>query len=144
MGKASRTKGHGFEREAARDMQLVYPTAKRGIGQSRGGGAELPDVDGTPFHIECKRGVKVNVRAALRQAQRDSQGRPVLVLVKEDRIGTVADRIPTFAVMPWDELLVLLVRAECGLPAPAARAAVAQMRATRARTPDDAGGVVVE
>lgn len=125
MGSMSRTKGHSWEREAAADFRLVYSTAKRGIGQSRGGGAELPDVDGTPFHVECKRGKRVNVRAAVAQAKRDTRGRPPLVVLKEDHTAPLA-------VLPWDELLVLLLRVEHALSEGAARALVTTAREARA------------
>ena len=48
-------------------------------------GSEAPDVDLTPFWIECKRGKKVNLRAALRQATEATDGRPCLVIGRDDR-----------------------------------------------------------
>lgn len=72
-GRASRTKGHGFEREIAAWLrERVGIEAKRGLSQPRGGTAEEPDVltpGGWPLWLECKRGKKTDSRAALRQAR---------------------------------------------------------------------------
>ena len=72
-GKASRTKGHGFEREIAAWLRdAVGIDAKRGLSQPRGGTAEEPDVltpGGWPLWLELKRGKKTDSRAALRQAR---------------------------------------------------------------------------
>ena len=85
MGALSRRKGAGFEREAATELRRVWPEAKRGLGQSRAA-SEVPDVEGTPFWPECKRGKRVNIRAAIAQALEASKadGRPVLVVSRED------------------------------------------------------------
>ena len=72
-GRASRTKGHGFEREVAAWLrEKVGIEAKRGLSQPRGGTAEEPDVltpGGWPLWLELKRGKKTDSRAALRQAR---------------------------------------------------------------------------
>lgn len=65
MGAMQRRKGARFEREAANAFAVLFPDAKRGIGQSRWGG-EVPDVDGTPFWVECKRS-NTTSSAALKQ-----------------------------------------------------------------------------
>lgn len=69
-----RAKGHAFERKVANDLKAIFPGAKRGL-QTRGGGKEQCDVEGTPYHIECKHGAKVDVRAALLQATSDAVAR---------------------------------------------------------------------
>lgn len=72
-GRASRTKGHGFEREVAAFLrEKVGIDAKRGLSQPRGGTSEEPDVltpGGWPLWLECKRGKKTDARAAMRQAR---------------------------------------------------------------------------
>jgi hypothetical protein len=94
-GKRSRTKGHSFEREIARVFREYFPGSKRGF-QTRGGTAEEPDVDGTPWYIECKRMKRCNINAALRQAEaalyetdeegtRRKDARPPLAICKNDR-----------------------------------------------------------
>jgi len=91
----SRTKGHSFEREMARLFKAYFPEAKRGL-QTRGGTAEAPDVEGTPFYIECKRMRRCNIRGALRQAEAGAytvtgggtfkrDPRPPIAICKNDR-----------------------------------------------------------
>lgn len=84
MGKSQRTKGHNNEREVAKLFRALYPEAKRGY-QTRGGTGEAPDVDGTPFYIECKVGARPNLRAALLQAHNGTDGRMPIAVTKFDR-----------------------------------------------------------
>ena len=67
-GRASRRKGHDYERDvAALWKQAGWPDARRGY-QARDG-ADAPDgAGGAPYWIECKRGKATSPRAALRQA----------------------------------------------------------------------------
>lgn len=67
MGKSQRDKGHGFERRVAKDLREFWPEAKRGF-QTRGGTSEAPDVDGTPFFVECKAHKRVDRDKAMTQA----------------------------------------------------------------------------
>lgn len=73
MGKMQRTKGAAFERWLVRlfKEELPGPDWKRGL-QSRGGGAEVPDVDGPMFHVEAKHQIRPNITKALEQACRDN------------------------------------------------------------------------
>jgi hypothetical protein len=95
MSASQRTKGHTFERQIANELKEIFPNARRGL-QYRDGG-ECPDVEGTPFHIECKRGKKPNPRAALAQAIGDADESRVPVAVIRD------DRAEAFIVMRWDD-----------------------------------------
>ena len=82
MGKMSRRKGAAGERELANKLAELLPRLdiKRGIGQSRGGGAEVADVTGLPgIHVECKRQKLPNIRAALRQAEADANDKECAV-----------------------------------------------------------------
>lgn len=83
MGRMQRNKGATYEREIAKTLQQVYPEARRGIGQARSA-SEVADVEGTPFWVECKRGRMPNVRGAIRQACAATDGRPYLVVVRDD------------------------------------------------------------
>lgn len=83
MSKAQRRKGHDWERLCANELQTVYPEAKRGIGQARDS-REVPDVDCTPFWVECKVGKRVDLHAAVKQANEARDDRPLLVLSKRD------------------------------------------------------------
>lgn len=90
MGASQRRKGNTWERVLAkrwRDSGL-YPDAWRGAGQSRRG-SDVPDVDGTPWWVECKVGARPNVLAGLAQAEAATDGRPALVVAKRDREAPV-------------------------------------------------------
>jgi hypothetical protein len=96
MSKAQRDKGKRAERKVAALLRELYPQAYRTISQARG--AEDCDVGGTEWHVEVKSGVKPAPLAALRQAERDTDGRPALVVCCEDRRGvTVTLRWEDFA-----------------------------------------------
>ena len=82
MGKLSRTKGVSFERWTATELRQLWPEAKRGW-QAREG-TEQCDVEGTPYWVECKRMKRVNVQAAVLQAAADTDGRPILVVHRDD------------------------------------------------------------
>lgn len=95
MGKAERLKGHNFEREMAKVFRDFFPGARRGL-QYRDG-ADAPDVEGTPYHIECKVGKRTNIKGAIRQAREATDGRPVVAITKDDRCETlVTTNLQTF------------------------------------------------
>ena len=98
-----RDKGARFEREIARRFSDALPgcDAKRGL-QTRGGAAEVPDVQAGPFAIECKVGKKPPVRTALNTAvEHCPRWHYPIAVIKEDR------RQP-FAVLPLEDLLEIL------------------------------------
>lgn len=83
-----RRKGHSFERLISSLLRVLYPEAERAPQYTKG----RPDVDGTPFWIECKRLATVTygkISAAVRQAESDAyeakDSRPVWVVTKQDR-----------------------------------------------------------
>ena len=100
MSKASVTKGKAFERALATLMRSVWPQARRGIGQARAGG-EVPDVDGTPFWLEAKRGKRISIRAAYDQAVEASDGRVPVVVSREDR----SPALVTMGLEDWLQLV---------------------------------------
>ena len=79
---ATRRKGATFERTVAERLRELWPEAKRGF-QFRGGD-EAPDVQGTPFFVECKHRARVYVAKAMAEAVADSDGRPPVVIWKEN------------------------------------------------------------
>jgi len=88
-GKGARAKGANFERDLAKYFNSHFQNmdAKRGLGQTRGGGEEIADVEIGHIHIEAKRHKKCNIKAALEQASTDSQNKdkfPVAI-TKDDR-----------------------------------------------------------
>jgi hypothetical protein len=96
-----RRKGHDYEREVSSYLRAIWPDAKRGL-QSRGGGAEVADTEGTPLYVECKRKHRLtNVLGTWYRAAEESDGRPAVVVAKED--GK-----PAVAVVPLELLLGLL------------------------------------
>lgn len=86
-GKGARDKGHNFEREIANIFKRYFPEAKRGY-QSRNHIDLVPDVDVPWFYIECKRGKRTNIKAALQQAKekrKSTDNRLSLAICKDDR-----------------------------------------------------------
>ena len=79
MGKSQRVKGHNFEREIAKIIRDIYPEAKRGLQYQSG--KHCPDVVGTPFAIECKKGKCTYPKKALEQAIKDKLARNDNVLI---------------------------------------------------------------
>jgi hypothetical protein len=100
----SRRKGHDFEREMVCRFRAAVPQADVRRGLQFRDGAEAPDVDCPPWHVECKRGKQPNVRAALEQARRDAKpGRIPVAVIKDDRR-------PAMVVMGLEDFLVLAAR----------------------------------
>ncbi len=88
-GRSSRNRGKDYERNCAKALQAVYPTAARLFGQARRG-SDAPDVGNTPFWIECGTGSTQAIRAKLNQGLRDSAtsenlryvNKPVLAMIR--------------------------------------------------------------
>lgn len=105
-----RAKGIAFERKVANDLKAIFPNAKRGF-QTRGGGKEQCDVEGTPYFLELKHCARVNTKAAWQQAeddQRNNQGslprRPEVVVWQENRKKPqVMMRLADLAALAWDD-----------------------------------------
>jgi len=102
-GRSSRQKGKRGEREAARLFTSRGYQARRGDSQSRG--AREADVEDTQFWIEVKRGKRCPIRRAIAQAEGDTDGRPPVVLWRDDRSSWRVD-------MAADTFLEVL--ASCG------------------------------
>jgi len=86
MGKMQRNKGARFERWLVHAFNEALPGKwKRGF-QCRGGGEEVPDLDGPLLHIEAKHQIKPNIRSALAQATEDSadSGKLPVAITKEN------------------------------------------------------------
>ena len=112
MGKYQREKGAAFERLIANTLtQETGVVWKRGLGQTRGGGAEASDVisDLVPsIHIECKNHKITNIKAAYRQAVGDAAAKqkvPV-VITKDAR----SDTLVTMKLEDWIPLLKLYLK----------------------------------
>jgi len=153
-GRASRTKGHGFEREVAAFLrERVGIDAKRGLSQPRGGSAEEPDVltpGGWPLWLECKRGKKTDSRAAMRQARnalvRGSVDAWPVVICRddgEDAYATVPLELLGLLLLLWDRRSPKDVGYQVTKAKPAAKdAAPKPPRAERRSTPSTKKAVV--
>jgi len=88
-GRGARLKGANFERELAKIFNAKFTdiNAKRGLGQTRGGGEEIADVEMDHVHIEAKRHKRCNIKAAMRQATEDCKTKNKLpvAITKDDR-----------------------------------------------------------
>ena len=82
-GRRSRDKGKRGEREVVQAMRIAGFDARRCF-QSRAGTDEC-DVEGLPYWCEVKRGRRVNLRGAIAQSKEDTDGRPWLVVWRDDR-----------------------------------------------------------
>jgi hypothetical protein len=107
MGAAQRIKGFSWEREVANLLKPVFPSARRGLGQARDG-SDVPDVDQTPFWIECKVGQRPNIQKAVQQALDASlakgDGRPPVVVSKRDRCTPLV----TMHLGDWIKMLAMV------------------------------------
>lgn len=90
-GRGARAKGANFERELAKKFNQHflkdYFESKRGLGQTRGGGEEVADVEMPYIHVEAKRHKRCNIKAALNQAIEDTEDKEKLpvAITKDDR-----------------------------------------------------------
>lgn len=85
----SRSKGQRGEREWANVLRVEFPELefRRGL-QSRGGGAEVADVEGLPgFHFEVKRVENLAIWKALAQAENDADAQLVPVVAFRRNFG---------------------------------------------------------
>lgn len=85
MGRLSRDKGANWEREVARILRALWPKARRNGQDQAFAKSDRCDVEETPWWIEAKRYKRCNIQAAYRQAMADTDGRPALVISKDDR-----------------------------------------------------------
>lgn len=117
-GRGARAKGFQFERDIAKAMSEATDFEfKRGLGQTRGGGGEVPDVLpenialAAAIHVECKRQKSASIKGAMKQAEADivirktkakTEINPIpIVITKDDRKDTLVtvkleDFIPMF------------------------------------------------
>ncbi len=125
-GRSRRAKGHGFERELAKLLRAVYPGAHRGLGQARiaalQNAPKVADVDGTPFFVEAKRGDSTSPRGAWKQATRQSDGRPPMVVFRDDQTKPGVPAPPAIVMMRLEDFLSEMLRERGSAPPPRAMA----------------------
>ena len=83
-GARSHRKGATFERLVDKLLAPVFPGALRGVGQARYSNEDA-DVTNTPFWVEAKHQKRVSIQAAVKQARKETDGRPILVVTRRDR-----------------------------------------------------------
>jgi hypothetical protein len=102
-GRSARVKGATFERDLAKYFtDNTKLEAKRGLGQTRFGGAEVSDVDIPYLHVEAKRQKRCRIKAAMQQAIDDANvnGKIPVAITKDDR----ADILCTMRLDDWIKL----------------------------------------
>lgn len=103
-GRSARSKGKRGELQAVAILAEHGIEAKRGLSQTRGGGAEVPDLVLAKlpgYHVEVKVGGRPDILAAMRQAVADDPGKVPLVISHRDREGWLA-------TVPLDHMAGLL------------------------------------
>lgn len=103
-GRGARTKGANFERELAKIFNSHFKNlnAKRGLGQTRGGGEEIADVEMDYIHVEAKRHKRCSIKKAMEQAIEDCKTKEKLpVAITKD------DRKPMLVTMHFDDWMKL-------------------------------------
>lgn len=103
-GRGARLKGANFERELAKYFNSHFNQmgAKRGLGQTRGGGEEIADVEMDYIHVEAKRHKRCSIKKALEQAIEDCESKDKLpVAITKD------DRKPILVTMLMDDWIKL-------------------------------------
>ena len=90
MSKLSRTKGHSYEREIAREFkEMGFPTAERQLEYqiSEAFGVDLKNTD--PFLVQCKRGRKWASISKIKEIKRAFEQYIPLLITKGDREESV-------------------------------------------------------
>lgn len=101
-GKGARAKGAQFERDIAKYFTENGIDAQRGLGQTRGGGEEIADVETEFIHIEAKRQKRCNIKAAMRQAIADTTKKSdIPVVITKD------DRQPILVTLQLDDFMAI-------------------------------------
>jgi hypothetical protein len=100
MGKSQRNKGHMWERQIARDLHVVDPTAKRNLEYQEGGTRDI--VTRLPFKIQAKNQKVPTFLQAIKEANQDKQ---------KDEMGLGVVKVTNkgeYAIMTWEDFLKLL------------------------------------
>jgi len=121
IGKLSRRKGKVFEQFVSRELRAIFGGGIKRGWQAREG-ADAPDVDGSPYWVECKHHQRVNIQAAVLQAAQAvadaHDSRPVVVVSKDNR----TEPLVTMLLPAWLDLVRATQAPRPVLPVPAAEA----------------------
>lgn len=106
MSKASRVKGHSFERTVANKLKEIFPNARRLL-EYQSACANGVDIANTePYFFQCKKLKKYAQIKAIEEVKCDEALGDIPVLV------TAGDGKPIMAVLPFEHLLELIQLAE--------------------------------
>lgn len=123
MSKYARQKGHGFEREIAKDFRELGFTDAMTTRNARGGDWSRSDngtdLKGTePYAVQCKR---LQGYCSVNTIEEIGQQYPAIDKLLKDFTGkgdshiplllTKANNKPTMAVIPWEDLKELIKKA---------------------------------
>ncbi len=101
-----RSKGHGFEREIAKELQVIFPNARRQL-EYHADDAKGIDLQNTgPYLFQCKRYREYAPIDWIEEIQSDFKNGEVPILV------TQANDKRAMAVLPFDDLLQMLIELE--------------------------------
>ena len=108
MGKKSRDKGAGYEREVCSELRLCFPECCRNLEQTRT--ADGRDLDNTkPLCIQCKRRKNVTMgvlRAGLNEAVASCDADhafPCVVTRSDDEVSLITFRLGDFMDMYFEK-----------------------------------------
>lgn len=101
-GKASRTKGHSFERWVSKKIRGIFPQAKRKLEYQTEEAKGIDVENAGPYLIQCKRGKRYASLRAIQEVQIDpiDGGIPVLI--------TKGDHQEALAAIPFPHFLELV------------------------------------
>lgn len=101
MGKLSRTKGHSFEREIARQFQreLGFEDVRRHLEYQDGEANGVDLVNTWPFLIQCKKRAGYSPVSTLGEILRTDNNSDCVPMVI-----TQADRKPACVILYWDDM----------------------------------------
>lgn len=118
MGRMQRVKGAKYERWVSKVFKPLFPSSKRGIGQTRSA-SEVPDVDIPGWWPECKHHIRPNILAALAQAIEASakSGRTPIAICRSNRgMDTVTMLLPDFMSLMRKAVFADALDAKCNAP----------------------------
>jgi hypothetical protein len=103
QNKSNRTKGHSFERDVVHMFRKIFPEARRNLEfQKEAALAGVDLINTGRWRVQCKRGVDYVPVSRIDEVKicPIEAGCPILL--------TKADKKPILAVLPFDELLLLI------------------------------------
>ena len=108
-GKTNRRKGHGFEREIANEIKVMFPEAKRQLEYQEDECKGIDIANTGVYAIQCKNHKKYVSVNTIDEIKCGPDKIPVVV--------TKGQRLPAMAIIPWKDLIRLIRFREATLEA---------------------------